>query len=103
MIITTTYRFIGTFVKGHDSLRVEFAPPMMERYSQGPLGVTSSIIVWPNTGDNVTGMPEHVNEKKEYKTCNEEIDIVSMCMTQEDTNISHLRFCKVSQSKGSIT
>jgi hypothetical protein len=26
--------------------------------------VTASIIVWPDTGDYVTGMPEHINEKK---------------------------------------
>jgi hypothetical protein len=25
----------------------------------------ASIIVWPDTGDYVTGMPEHVNEKEE--------------------------------------
>ena len=36
--------------------------------------------------------------RKKNKTV--ETGIVSMCMTQEDTDISHLRFCKVSQSKG---
>jgi hypothetical protein len=25
----------------------------------------ASIIVWPDTGDYVTGMPEHFNEKEE--------------------------------------
>ena len=65
--IWTTYRFIGKFDKGHNSSRVEFAPPAMERYSYGPLVVTASIIVWPDTGDNVTGMPKHVNEKRRTK------------------------------------
>jgi hypothetical protein len=27
--------------------------------------MTVSIIVWPDTGDCVTEMPEHVNEKEE--------------------------------------
>ena len=65
MTITTTCRFNGKFDKGLDSLRVEFAPPTMERYSYGPLGVTASIIVWPDTGDNVMGMSKHDNEKEE--------------------------------------
>jgi hypothetical protein len=42
-----------------------FAPPAMERYSQGPLGVTVSIIVWPDTCDMITGIPEHGNEERE--------------------------------------
>jgi hypothetical protein len=37
------------YVKGLDSSRLGFTPPMMERYSLGPLGVTVSIIVWPDT------------------------------------------------------
>jgi hypothetical protein len=26
--------------------------------------MTESVIVWPDTGDYVTGMPEHFNEKE---------------------------------------
>jgi hypothetical protein len=65
VIITTTYRFIRKFDKGLDSSRVRFAPLTMKRYSWGPLGVTASIIVWPDTGGFVTRMPEHNNEKEE--------------------------------------
>ena len=37
----------------------------MERYSQGPLGITVSIIVWPDTRDTITGIPEYGNEERE--------------------------------------
>ena len=65
MIITTTYTFIGMFDKWSDISRVRFTPPTMEIYSYGPLGVTSSVIVWPDTGYYVTGMMERNNKKEE--------------------------------------
>ena len=65
VIITTTYRLIGKFDKGLDSSRVGFASHTMEKIFLGPLGVTTSIILWPDTGDYVKGMLEHFNEKKE--------------------------------------
>ena len=60
----TTYRLIEKFDMVLDSSRVGFSPTTMERYYLGPLVVTASIIVRPDTGDYVTGMPEHVNEKE---------------------------------------
>jgi hypothetical protein len=47
--ITAAYRFMEKYDKGLDSSGLGFAPPTMERYSLGPLGVTVSIIVWPAT------------------------------------------------------
>ena len=61
----TTYGFIGKFDNGLDGSRVGLAHTTMERYSEGPLGVNTSIIVWPYTHDFVMGMPEHNNEKEE--------------------------------------
>ena len=61
----STYMFIGKFHKGLDSLRVGFTPLTMGRYSEGPLGVTESINIFPNIGDYVMGMLEHVNKKEE--------------------------------------
>ena len=43
------YRFTEKYDKERDSSILGFAPPTMERYSLGPLDVTVSIIVWPNT------------------------------------------------------
>ena len=74
----------------------------MERYSHGPHDVTASITVRLDTSDSVTGMSERVNEKEEQNR-DEEADIVSMCVTQEDTTISHLGFCKVSRGKVNST
>ena len=45
----------------------------------------TSIIVWPDTGDNIMGMPEQVNEKKN-KTGNGSNGVVSMMMTRKDTD-----------------
>jgi hypothetical protein len=53
VIITIAYRFIEKFDKWPDSSRVGFAPPTTGRYSYGPLSVTASIIIWPDTGDLV--------------------------------------------------
>ena len=64
VIITTTYGFVRMFDNGLDSSRLGFAPPSMGRYSYGPLSVTESNIIWPDTGDYVTGMLEHNNEKE---------------------------------------
>lgn len=85
MIITTVYELIGKFDKRLDSSRVGFAPPAMERYSYGPLNVTTSIIVWLDTGDYITGCL-NTSMRNKNKTNNEEKGIVSMWMTQEDTN-----------------
>lgn len=53
--------------------RLGFAPPTMERYTLGPLGITVSSIVWPDivTKVLVTGIPEYGNEKR-VQTGNED-------------------------------
>jgi hypothetical protein len=52
--------------------------------------VTVSIIFWPDTGDYVTGMPEHNNEKEKNKTGNEDFSVVSIVMAQEDIDASRV-------------
>ena len=46
--------------------RLEFAPPVMERYTLGPLGIMVSSIAWPGivSKESVTGIPEYGNEKR---------------------------------------
>jgi hypothetical protein len=45
--------------------RLGFAPPVMERYTLGPLSITVSSIAWLGivTKVLVTGIPEFGNEK----------------------------------------
>src|ERR1041385_8599785 len=47
--ITAACGFTEKYDKKLGSSRLGFAPPSLERYSLGPLGVTVSTIVWPDT------------------------------------------------------
>ena len=65
MAITAAYGFTRKYDKGLDNSRLGFAPPAMERYSQGPLGVRYPSSSGQIQCDLITGMPECGNEKRE--------------------------------------
>jgi hypothetical protein len=54
------------YVVVFDMSRLGFSPPVMERYTLGPLSITVSIIAWPCivTKVLVTGTPKCRKEKR---------------------------------------
>jgi hypothetical protein len=73
VIINVTYRYTGKYAVVLDMSRLGFAPPTMERYTLGTLGIMVSSIsgLGIMTKELVTGVLEHGN-KKRVQTSNED-------------------------------
>ncbi len=69
----------------------------------GPLGVTVSIIVWPDTSVIWSQGCRNTETRKENKTGNEVTCIVDKLLIHGDADKSHLGFCNISWSNRNST
>jgi hypothetical protein len=100
--ITAAYGFMEKCVKGLDSSRLGFTPPMMERYSRA-----LSVLQYPSSSgqtqcDLITGMPERGNEKREHNQQQGNWHS-GLVLIHGDADKSHLGFCNISRSKRNST